>query len=441
MIEINDKTKKKQPYITKQSNQNKIRKYIKKLLKIILYITVKGGEYMEKTNKILQDAVNCGIINIDSVLDMVMSTRREQIQKLHHYAITPPTSENGRWQTCYRDESGKRKNIKAQTREELLDKLIPIYLSNTYLDKLTFYGLYEEWLTYKITVTNSPNTIKRHKQHYHKYFESSCLHNMKVKKIDELVLEQECNRIVKEYNLSRKEWCNARTILNGMYEYAVRKKYLTDNPMNKVQILVKFKQVVRKTGKTETYNSDELVELNKFLDRMYEETQDASFLAVKVNFMLGLRVGELVALKWSDLCDNSYLHVVREEVRNQTDNSYTVVEHTKTNKDRFVVIVPKALDILNRIEKQGEYIFMRDGERITTIRISTILRKYANYQGVHIKSSHKIRKTYASTLNACGVPLDCIREMLGHSNLNTTLGYIYNPLTEKETIDLITKAL
>lgn len=396
---------------------------------------------MEKQNEILQNAVELGIINIDSVLDTLMSTRREQILKLHPYAITPPTQVNGRWQTCYKDEAGKRKNIKAQTKEELLDKLIPIYLSNSHIDNLKFCGLYEEWLAYKATVTNSPNTIKRHKQHYRKYFEPSCLHNMKIKKIDEIILEQECNRIVKEYNLTRKEWCNAKTILNGMYEYAVRKKYLAENPMSKVQILVKFKQIVRKTGKTETYNSEELAELNSFLDRMYEETQDASFLAVKVNFLLGLRVGELVALKWCDLCDSSQLHIVREEVRDQTDNSYKVVEHTKTNRDRFVVIVPKALDILNRIEKQGEYIFMRDGERITAIRISTILRKYANYQGVHIKSSHKIRKTYASNLNACGVPLDCIREMLGHSNLNTTLGYIYNPLTERETIDLITKAL
>lgn len=396
---------------------------------------------MEITSKILQNAVKDGIININSVLDMLMSKKRENILKMHPYAITPPSSQNGRWQTCYKDEKGKRKNIKAQSKEELLDKLIPIYFANSHIDNLTFYGLYEEWLAYKATVTNSSNTIKRHKQHYHKYFEPSVLHNMKIKKIDELILEQECNRIVKEYNLSRKEWCNAKTILNGMYEYAVRKKYLADNPMSKVQILVKFKQIVRKTGKTETYNSEELAELNKFLDSMYEETQDASFLAVKVNFLLGLRVGELVALKWCDLCDDSHLHIVREEVRNQTDNSYKVVEHTKTNRDRFVVIVPKALDILNRIEKQGEYMFMRNGERITAIRISTILRKYANCQGVRIKSSHKIRKTYASNLNACGVPLDCIREMLGHSNLNTTLGYIYNPLTEKETYDLISKAL
>ena len=80
------------------------------------------------------------------------------------------------------------------------------------------------WLAYKATVTNSSNTIKRHKQHYHKYFEPSVLHNMKIKKIDELILEQECNCIVREFNLSRKEWCNIKTILNGMFTYSIRKK-------------------------------------------------------------------------------------------------------------------------------------------------------------------------------------------------------------------------
>lgn len=135
-----------------------------------------------------------------------------------------------------------------------------------------------------------------------------------------------------------------------MFEYAVRKNYLTENLMNKVQILVKFKQVVRKTGKTETCNSKELAELNRFLDREYAETEDASFLAIKVNFLIGLRVGESVALKWCDLCDSNHLHIVREEIRDQTNNSYKVVDHTKANKDRFVVLVPKAMDILKRIE-------------------------------------------------------------------------------------------
>ncbi len=396
---------------------------------------------MEKQNEILQNAVELGIINIDSVLDMLMSKKIDTILKMHPYAITPPSTANGRWQTCYKDEKGKRKNIKAQSKEELLDKLIPIYFANTHIDNLTFYGLYEEWLAYKATVTNSSNTIKRHRQHYRKYFEPSVLHDMKIKKIDELILEQECNRIVKEFNLSRKEWCNIKTILNGMYTYSIRKRYLTDNPMDKVEIYVKYRQIVKKTGRTETYNTEELKELNQYLDKMYTETEDVAFLAVKINFLLGLRVGELAALKWEDCKDLSHLHIVREEVRNQETNQYEVVEHTKTNRDRFVILIPKAVSILEEIPKQGKYIFMRDGERITSRQIAYVLEKFAERQGVRTKSTHKMRKTYASNLNANGVPLDCIREMLGHSNLSTTLEYIYNPLTEKETYDLITKAL
>lgn len=390
---------------------------------------------------LLKEALDSGIISIDSVLDTLMSTKKEQVKKIHTYAITPPTKEGGRWQTCYKGSDGKRKNIKAQTEEELLDKLIPVYFANSHIDKMTFHGLYEEWLEYKKSVSNSQNTIKRHEQHYRKYFEPSVLHDKKFKGIDELLLETECNRIVREFNLPRKEWCNIKTILNGMFEYSVRKKYLVENPMDKVKILVKFKQVVRKTGKTETYNSDELKELNLYLDLMYTETLDTAFLAVRLNFLLGLRVGELVALKWEDYCNINHLHIVREEVRDQITNVYEVAEHTKTNRDRFVVLVPKAINILQKIDHQGDYIFMRDGNRITSRQIAYVLEKYAERQGLSTKSTHKMRKTFASNLNASGVPLDCIRELLGHSNLNTTLGYIYNPLTEKETYDLISKAL
>ena len=52
-----------------------------------------------------------------------------------------------------------------------------------------------------------------------------------------------------------------------------------------------------------------------------------------------------------------------------------------------------------------------------------------------------MRKTYASMCSAKGVPMDFIREQLGHASLSTTYGYIYNPLTEKETYDTLTRAL
>ena len=109
-----------------------------------------------------------------------------------------------------------------------------------------------------------------------------------------------------------------------------------------------------------------------------------------------------------------------------------------------VIVTPAVRRILTSMTIAGmcsSMAFMRDGERITSRQIAYVLEKYAERQGTATKSTHKMRKTYASNLNANGVLLDCIREMLGHSSLSTTLGYVYNPLTESETYNLISQAL
>lgn len=396
---------------------------------------------MEISDILLQDLLKYAKINHeDSLLQMIMASKKAQVLNRHPYKITPPSSDKGRWQTYYKENGGKRKLLRAQTEAEIIEKLFSLYCSKSNLDKFRFSDLFQEWLTYKENITSSPNTIMRHKQHYSRYFEKSALHDKKIAQIDDLFLETECNRIVKSFDLTRKEWNNIKTILNGMFEYAARKDYLQTNPMEKVKISVKFRQVVKKSGSTQTYNTQELQDLHLYLDRMFAETGDSVFLCIKFNFLAGLRVGELVSLRWADI-EGNRLHIVREEVRNQTTNSYEVVEHTKTHQDRYVILVPKALEILDKIPRESEYIFTRDSQRIVSRQVAYVLEKYAQSQGMEVKSSHKIRKTFASLLNANGVPVDCIREMLGHNNLSTTLGYIYNPLTESETYELIKNAL
>jgi len=105
------------------------------------------------------------------------------------------------------------------------------------------------------------------------------------------------------------------------------------------------------------------------------------------------------------------------------------------------LLISKAIALLNKIDRQSEYIFTRNGERLTSRQFAYVLEKYAELQGLQTKSTHKMRKTYASMLASNGVPLDAIRELLGHTELSTTLGYIYNPLPEKDTYELISKAL
>ena len=186
---------------------------------------------------LLNYAISTGIIDFDSVHDEYMASKKEQVIKNHSFAITEPTDTNPRWQTYFKESDGSRKLVRAKTKDELYDKLVPLYFSDASINKMTFEDLFKEWLAYKTELSNSSNTPMRHRQRYEKYFKPSPLNNMKVRSISELTLERECNRIVKDYDLSSKEWVNTKTIANGMFKYAVRQGYLTSNPMEKIEII------------------------------------------------------------------------------------------------------------------------------------------------------------------------------------------------------------
>lgn len=384
--------------------------------------------------------LSCGIISKDSLVEKLMTTAK--VLQQHKYKITEPKDSNGYWRTHYIDEKGNRKDIKVKTKEELVKRLVAIYTGIDKAQKITFQKLFWEWLEYKRTITNSSNTIQRHRQHYIKYFHDTEIDNKPIANITEIYLEKFLNNMVKSFNITRKEYGNVKGVVNGMFEYAVRMKYLQDNIVPKVKIGVKFKQIVHKKASTQVYNTDEKKELFEYLDKMYSETEDTVYIAVKINFYLGLRVAELVALKWSDIEEDS-IHVIREEIRNQETNVVSVEEHTKTHTDRFVILTPtvkKLFEELRCEHKDTDYIFTRKGERITARQTAYVLEKYAERKGIPVKSTHKMRKTYASCLSAQGVPLDYIREELGHSSIQTTLSYIYNPLTEEETKEKIYQA-
>ncbi|MDO4961223.1 MAG: tyrosine-type recombinase/integrase [Eubacteriales bacterium] len=393
------------------------------------------------------------IIDKESLLVIQEMTIKETLAARYGYSFTPPSTEGGRWQTYYKDPfTGKRICIKGKTKEDVVDKLYVYIKEEKSNKKQTLTMTYEMWLEYKRSVTESSNTIKRHQQHYRKYFEGTKLFKSSIRNITKLQLDAFCNEIVKENKMSYQEWTNIKTILKGTFEYALDAGFIEANPMEKVKITVKFRQIKKKSGKTETYNTEELTTLNTWLDNRYAETQDPAVMAVRVNFFLGLRVGELVALKWSDLESIKLLHVSREEIRNQETYEREVVEHTKTRTDRFVPIVPKAYALFSRLRRDlgmdGEdgWIFVRGGERITARQVAYVLEKFAKDNGVPVKSTHKMRKTFASRAatgmdGKDGVPIDALREILGHSNLATTLNYVYDPLTERETYERLKDAL
>ena len=109
-----------------------------------------------------------------------------------------------------------------------------------------------------------------------------------------------------------------------------------------------------------------------------------------------------------------------------------IVPHTKTDcGDRFVYLTEEAKRIIAtakerqrelRVNSEG-YIFSLTDEPIPERCISSLLKKYCNKLGILHRSSHKIRKTYGSSLLEGGVSINTTRIMLGHSDEKTTLKY------------------
>ena len=104
-------------------------------------------------------------------------------------------------------------------------------------------------------------------------------------------------------------------------------------------------------------------------------------------------------------------------------------------------LIKVAIESNKRYQYKSEYLFCSEKGRTTSRSIANTIEKYCRHMGIPTKSSHKIRKTVASRLNATGVPLDEIRKILGHSQTATTLGYIFNPFNTKETEKRIENAL
>lgn len=418
--------------------------------------------------QLLQSLAGNDTLTLEEVAELHKMIRRKKIEALHPYKILY-NKNRAAWYTCAPDDYHKK--IQRKTRDSLLDALAPYYQAQTVSDELTLSVLYPEWLEYKSQITDSPNTIATHQKHWRKYFKDTALFEMPLGKITLKDLNLWANALIKQHDLSSKQWQTIRTIPKQMFEYAYMCSYIADNIFPLIRVTVKFRQVVKKTGDSETFTSDEYQLLLNDLALSYDKKHESRFLAVALNFYIGLRAGELAALQWQDITEN-YLHIQREMVcmdaetlslepfQCQIQNGalivlpgqegkkhpYVLLNHTKTHKERYIPLIPKAVDILKTIRynsvyrKPTDFIFC-DGDKYLTLRsINGVLEYACKHIGIEAKRSHKIRKTYASRLSAAGYPIDAIRENLGHNNLSTTLGYIYNPLTKDENLSIMKNA-
>ena len=153
-------------------------------------------------------------------------------------------------------------------------------------------------------------------------------------------------------------------------------------------------------------------------NKIYEQR---NLLILEMLYATGLRVGELVSIKISDIDRNNNLIKVMG----------------KGSKERYVFYGSYAADILDLYlsdgrkkilkNKNSDYLFInKNGGMLSTRYVrkiidDVVLKCEINY---HI-SPHTLRHTFATDLLNNGADLMSVKELLGHSTIDTTSIYTH----------------
>ena len=165
--------------------------------------------------------------------------------------------------------------------------------------------------------------------------------------------------------------------------------------------------------------------------RSAEDGQDAEL--IRVAAYAGLRLGELLALRWRDVDFAGHALTVARAMSAGEETS------TKSGHARRVPLPDQAAGALQRLHWRGD--FTAPGELVFCNVFGRILdgsalrrrfKRARDAAGLRPLRFHDLRHTYGSLLAAAGVDLVTIQAAMGHSALATTGRYLHaRPATEQ----------
>lgn len=430
---------------------------------------MKGMIYidLQNNNDILKYVIENGMIDLSYIRGQVEMVEKKELLNSHKYKIWQGT--DGKWRTYLPDKERGRKLLKRNNYQRLEDEIIKYYKAHkddeehTMRQKnINLFEIFPEWLEYKQIHTNSTSYIKRITADWNKFYKHEIeLIQTPLNELTQVYLDNWAHSMIKKYNLTKKCYYNMSIILRQCLEYAVTCEYINNNPFQNVAINSKmFKRTKKKKGESQVYSvEEEKLLIEDMIRRFNADPTNTAPLAVILAFETGVRIGELCALEKEDI-EGNYIHIQRQEVREfEKVDSYSmkfkrfkIVEYAKSDdgfRDIYLTkTARKILDIVfcanetNHEKTKEGFIFVKNGKNITHYSIQAMILRGCQRIGIPVKTSHKIRKTYISTLIDSGLNIDQIRRMAGHSDERTTYGnYCYNRLSDEETENVIENAL
>ena len=157
------------------------------------------------------------------------------------------------------------------------------------------------------------------------------------------------------------------------------------------------------------------------LVEMAREVGPNSLLPVLLGGDAGLRSGEMRALRWRDVNqETGQLCVERNDWRGQ-------VSRTKGGRLRHVPMTKRLAEALRGTRHlRGPLVLCRaDGASMSEGRLVVAVRRAARRAGLRNSGPHILRHTFCSHLAMRGAPARAIQELAGHRDLATTQRYMH----------------
>lgn len=207
----------------------------------------------------------------------------------------------------------------------------------------------------------------------------------------------------KERGVSNRTLENTRANISAFFQWLLLEDIIQKNPCAAIPP-IKYTDKIR------------LPFSNVEIDRLrFACKTDKERALIEVLLSSGVRVSELADITVPDVdFDRLSIHV----------------KNGKGGKERTVFINQLALAhlqkyLLSRKHTGNHLFYNKKGEPLNPGGVRYILNEIARRANVENVHPHRFRRTFATGLANRGMDIQVIRKLLGHSNINTTLQYVY----------------
>jgi len=324
---------------------------------------------------------------------------------------------------------GKTRTITAKSMPELKEKVKKVADLPIIKNKIKVSEWFEKWLEIYIKPLKKQATYYQYKilyeQHIFPIIGNRLITSVKQYDIQQIIAK------MNEKGLSTWTMKHVRKILHIAFDRAFKDKLIPENPV--VDIEIPKKQA--KPRKTITASELKILFENLKNSRWYW--------AFRFMLVTGLRRGELLALRWSDI-DYENKRIIVDE-----SNSASGLGDTKNSKVHYVPLSERAIYYLAKQKEMLQHEFnpilynpelqkldlifpSENGTLMKSDSLNSVLDRINRKTGLHI-TPHMFRHTFVY-MSKGHMTLSELQEALGHDESTTTLDIYGTMLSDTEKV-------